>query len=166
MSNYFLPIIILLIIIYGVIKNINVYDSFIKGAKEGIEIGISIFPSILAIIFSTRIFISSGMLDLILKIIEPIINIPISILPIIFLRPISSNASLSIMINNFTKYGVDSYIGILSSVLQGSMDTTFYIISIYLSTLGIKKTKNVLTICLMSNLLAIVLSIIIVNMFK
>lgn len=164
MNNYFLPIIVILIIIYGIIKKCNVYDSFIKGSKEGIEIGINIFPSILAIIFSTKIFISSGLLNFILSIFKSITFIPIEVLPIALLRPISYNASLAIMINNYVKYGVDSYIGIISSVLQGCTDTTFYIISLYFGAIGIKKIKNALYLSLLVDFIGIILSIVIVNL--
>ena len=166
MSNYILPIILILIIIYGHYKKINVYDSFVKGAKEGIEISISIFPSILAIIFSSRIFISSGFLDFLLKLIKPIINsiIPYQVFPIMLLRPISANGSLSLMIDIFNKYGPDSYLGVLSSTLQGSMDTTFYIISLYLGVIGIKKKKKTLSLSILLNIIAIILSIIVVNL--
>ena len=97
MNKYILPIIILAIIIYGLSKKNNIYDSFLKGCKEGIEIGINIFPSLLAIIFSSRILIASGFIDYILKIIGPILDIlkfPKEVFPMAVLRPISGNASL------------------------------------------------------------------------
>ena len=166
MSNYFLPIILILIIIYGN-KKINVYDSFIKGCKEGLEVSLSIFPSILAIIFSSRILISSGFLDFILNLIKPILNLisfPYQILPMSLLRPISANSSLSIMIDIFKKYNPDSYLGVLSSVIQGCMDTTFYIISLYLGVVGINKAKKTLLLSILVNIIAIILSLIIVNL--
>lgn len=158
MSKFILPLIVLLIIIYSV-KKCNIYDSFIEGIKEGLEISISIFPSIIAIIFSSRILISSG-IDYILSIFKPSF-IPKEILPLIILRPISGNASLSIMINNFKKYGVDSYIGYLSSIIQGSIETTFYIISLYFGSVGIKNTKNTLFIALILNIIGIICALII-----
>lgn len=164
MSNYILPIVIFCILIYSINK-CDIYESFLKGAKEGIEIGISIFPSIIAIIFSSRIFISSGLLDFILKIIKSLLNfIPIQIFPMIILRPISFNASLSIMIDIFSRYGVDSYLGNLSSVIQGCMDTTFYIISLYLGVIGIKKIKYTLYLSLLINIIGVILSILLVNL--
>lgn len=156
MSNYILPIIILIIVVYSINK-CNTYESFIKGCKEGLNTSISVFPSILAIIFSSRILISSGILNSIFK---------FKILPIILLRPISFNASLSIVIDNFSKYGVDSYIGNLSSVLQCSMDTTFYIISLYLGMLGIKNTKNIILLCLVINMISVIIGILITNLTK
>lgn len=166
MSSYILPIIIFLIVIYGVIKKCNVYDSFIKGSKEGIEIGISIFPSILAIIFSSRILISSGFIDYLLSILEPLLeflSFPKEIFPMAILRPISGNASLSLMLEIFSKYGVDSKLGFIASTLQGSTDTTFYVISLYFGVVGIKKIKHSLYAALLVDLIGIITTILLVN---
>lgn len=165
MSNYILPIIVFLIIIYGV-KRCNVYDSFIEGAKEGIEISLSIFPSILGVIFSTRIFIASGFFEFLLDLLKPVLNLvsfPIEVFPLAILRPVSGNAALSLMIENFKKYGVDSFIGTLSSIIQGSTDTTFYVISLYFSAIGIKKTKHTLPLALLVDLIGIITAIILTN---
>lgn len=163
MSNYILPIIIFIIVLYAIIKKINMYDSFIKGTKEGLEISLTIFPSILAIIFASRIFIASGFLDFILTLLKPILttlSFPIQIFPMVILRPISGNASLSLMIDNFVKYGVDSYIGYLSSLIQGSTDTTIYVISLYFGVIGIKKIKHSLYIALLVDLIGIIVAIV------
>lgn len=166
MSNYILPIVIFIIVIYGVIKKCNVYDSFIKGAKEGLQIGITIFPSILAIIFSSRILISSGFIDFLLETLTPILNFisfPIKIFPMAILRPISGNASLTLMIDIFSKYGVDSFLGFLASTLQGSTDTTLYVISLYFGTIGIKRIKHTLFAALLVDLIGIISAIILTN---
>ena len=166
MSNYILPIVIFIIVIYGVIKKCNVYDSFIKGAKEGLQIGITIFPSILAIIFSSRILISSGFIDFLLETLTPILNFisfPIKIFPMAILRPISGNASLTLMIDIFSKYGVDSFLGFLASTLQGSTDTTLYVISLYFGAIGIKRIKHTLFAALLVDLIGIIYAIILTN---
>lgn len=163
MSTYILPITLFIIVIYS-IRKCNLYESFIDGCKEGLSTSLSLFPAILAIIFSSKILISSGFLDFLFNILDRIFKIPGYILPIIVLRPISFNASLSIVIDNFSKYGVDSYIGNLSSVLQCSMDTTFYIISLYIGFLGIKNTKNIFILCLLVNVMAIIIGIIITKL--
>lgn len=165
MSNYILPLIVLLIIIYS-IKRCNPYDSFIEGAKEGISIAISIFPSIIAIIFSTRIFIASGFFEFLLNLLEPTLNLlsfPKEVFPLAILRPVSGNAALSIMIENFKNYGVDSFIGTLSSMIQGSTDTTFYVISLYFGVIGIKKIKHTLFLALLVDLIGIITAIILTN---
>lgn len=167
MNKYILPIIILAIIIYGLSKKNNIYDSFLKGCKEGIEIGINIFPSLLAIIFSSRILIASGFIDYILKIIGPILDIlkfPKEVFPMAILRPISGNASLAMMESVFRMYGVDTYIGKLASTLQGCTDTTLYILTMYFGFVGVKKIKYSLYVGLLSDLIGIIASIIIVKL--
>lgn len=168
MSNFILPIVIFLIVIYGFFKKCNVYDCFIKGTKEGIDIALSIFPSILAIIFSSKIFISSGFLNFILSFLEPtlkIVSFPIDIFPMAILRPISGNASLSLMIDIFSKHGVDSYNGLLASILQGSTDTTLYVISLYFGFTGIKKIRYSLYVALLVDLIGILFAIYFANIY-
>lgn len=167
MNKYILPIIVLIIVLYGIIKKHNVYDSFIKGTKEGLEIGLGIFPSLLAIIFSSRILISSGFIDFLLKIIRPFLDLvrfPKEVFPMALLRPISGNASLSLMVEVFSRYGVDSFLGKLASTLQGCTDTTLYVLALYFGTVGIKKIKYSLVAGLLADLIGIISSIIIVRL--
>ena len=147
-------------------KKTNVYESFIKGSKEGMEIGIGIFPSLLAIIFSSRILIESGFIDFLLKLIGPILEIikfPKEVFPMAVIRPISGNASLALMIDVFSKYGVDTYLGKVASILQGCTDTTLYVLSLYFGTVGIKKIKYSLFVGLLVDVIGILASIIITN---
>lgn len=167
MNKYILPLIVLVIVIYGMFKKNNVYDSFIKGAKEGLEIGMDIFPSLLAIIFSTRILISSGFVSFLLHLIGPVldfIKFPKEVFSMAILRPISGNASLAMMESVFRKYGVDTYIGKLASTLQGCTDTTLYILTMYFGSIGVKKIKYSLYAGLLSDLIGIIASIIIVRL--
>ncbi len=168
MNKYILPIVVILIVIYGIVKKKNIYDSFIKGTKEGIDISFNIFPPLLAIIFSSRILIASGFIDFLLRIIGPaleIISFPREVFPMAIIRPISGNASLVLMIEIFSKYGVDSFLGILASIIQGCTDTTLYVISLYFGTIGIKKIKYSLFVGLLTDLVGIIASIIITNIF-
>ena len=167
MNKYILPLVILFIIIYGIVKKNNIYDSFIKGTKEGLEIGLNIFPPLLAIIFSSRILISSGFIDFVLDIIGPFLNIikfPKEIFPMSMLRPISGNASLVLMTEIFKRYGVDSFLGKVASTLQGCTDTTLYVIALYFGTIGVKKIRYALYVGLLVDLIGIVSSIIIVRL--
>lgn len=118
-------------------------------------------------IFAINIFTNSGFLDYFLSFISKvfnIINFPAAVFPIAIIRPISSSASLAYLNNIFKLYGPDSYIGLLSSVMQGCTDTTFYIISLYFGSVGIKKIKYSLFAGLCADLIGIVASIILVNL--
>ena len=128
----------------------------------------TLFPTFIAMILAINLFINSGFLNFFLSLFKPIfnmINVPVEILPLAIVRPISGSASLAYLNNIFTKYGPDSFIGLLSSVLQGCTDTTFYIITLYFGSIGIKKIKYSLFAGLCADLIGIIASIIIVNLF-
>jgi spore maturation protein B len=167
-SSIILPILILIILIYGIKSKKNIYDLFIKGTKEGLEIGINIFPSLLAMIFSINILVSSGFLDFLLELLKPVMNlikVPVEIVPMAIMRPISGNTSLILMTNIFNRYGVDSLLGSIASTIQGSTDTTLYILTLYFGRVGIKKIRYSMIVGLISDLIGIIMSITIVNIF-
>ena len=129
---------------------------------------LNLFPTFLAMILAINLFTSSGILDFLLTMVKPVFNIlkvPKEILPLALIRPISGSASLAYLNNIFKKYGPDSFIGLLSSVIQGCTDTTFYIISLYFGSVGIKKIRYSLISGLFADLIGVIASIIIVKLF-
>lgn len=119
-------------------------------------------------ILAINLFVNSGFLDFFLSLFTPLfnlINVPIEILPIAIIRPISGSASLAYLNNIFQSHGPDSFIGLLSSVMQGCTDTTFYIITLYFGCIGVKKIRYSLFAGLCADLIGIIASIIIVNFF-
>ena len=167
-SNLIIPALVLFIIIYGVSKKINIYDEFIEGSKESFTMTLKIFPCLLAMILGINIFLKSGILDFFMNLINPIFNyikIPIQALPMMIMRPISGSSTLAILNNIFIDYGPDSLIGRLCSVIQGSTDTTLYVITLYFGSIGIKKIRYALWAGLFADLVGITASVIIVNMF-
>lgn len=168
LSKLIMPILILVILIYAFIKKTNMYDSFIEGAKEGVEISCNLFPYLLAMIFGINLIIKSGFIPDLLNVFKPIFNflkVPLEILPMAIIRPISGNASLALMNDVFTKYGVDTFLGRLASVMQGSTDTTIYILTIYFGVIGIKKIKYAMWVGLISDLVGFIISFIVVSLF-
>ena len=157
-SSLVLPILILIIMIYSY-KKVNIYDEFIEGSKESIKLTINIFPNLLAMLLAVNIFINSGILDYIIK----IFPFPHEEIMMILLRPISGSTSLAILNNIYSKYGPDSRIGTLSSVIQSSSETTFYVISLYFGSIGIKNTRYALIESLLCDLVGIIISVIVVN---
>ena len=167
MANLFIPFIVLSIIIYGTYKKIDIYDTFIIGVKEGLDLTLKIFPTIFSMTICINILIRSNIIKDIVKIIEPILNYlnyPTSLVPLAILRPISSSSSLVIMDNILKTHGPDSLIGRTASVLQGSTDTTIYILGLYFSSVGIKKTKYALIVGLLADLMAIIFYFYIINL--
>lgn len=159
-SNYILPLLVLFILIHAIYKKVDVYDTFIEGAKESFEMALKIFPCLLAMILAINIFIKS---NIIANLFSFISLIPNEILPMILTRPISGTSSLAVLTNIFETLGPDGYIGTLASFIQGSTDTTFYIITLYFGSVGIKKIKYAMWAGLFADLLSVVLSIIMVN---
>lgn len=156
MSNYILPVIVLVIVMYGVYKKIDVYDVFIEGAKDSVKLVINMFPCILAMIFAVNIFLNSGLLEIFSN---------SKILSIILMRPISANASLSILNDIFKIYGPDSYIGFVGSIIQGCTDTTFYILTLYFGSVKIKKMRYSLFVCLCADLIGAISAIFLARIF-
>ncbi len=157
----------LVIIIYGYIKKVDIYDTFIEGVKESFSMIGNLFPTFLAMILAVNLFINSGVLNYVLSLLSPIfsrLNVPIEVLPLAIIRPISGSASLAYLNNIYAKFGPDSFIGFLGSVMQGCTDTTFYVISLYFGSIGIKKIRYSMFAGLMADLIGIIASIIIVNM--
>ncbi len=154
--------------IYGIKKKVDLYDTFIEGSKESFDLIFSMFPCMLAMIFSLNIFLKSGMIDYIFYILKPIIGIfkiPIEVFPMILLRPISGSASLAFLNNLFSEHGPDSIIGLMASVIQGSTDTTFYVLTLYFGSIGIKKIRYSLWAGLFADLIGILSAIITVKIF-
>lgn len=166
-SNLILPIIVIGIIIHGVYKKVNVYDTFVEGTKESFDMVITMFPFILAMILGINLFLSSNFLSIFINFLKPVLDflkVPIDILPISIIRPISGSASLAMLNNILEVNGPDSFIGRLASVIQGSTDTTLYVITLYFGCIGIKKIRYALWVGLIADLIGIIASIIIVGL--
>ena len=161
MSVFFIPFIVLGIVIYGTIKKVNVYDSFIGGAEEGISLCLKMFPSLLAMILGVNIFINSGFINF-LKPIFSYFRIPFDIFPIALMRPLSGSFGIGALNNLYEKYGPDSLISVLASVIRGSSDTTIYIISLYFGVVGVKKIRHALWLGLFCDFLMVLFSFILV----
>jgi len=167
-SIIILPLIVLIIVIYGYKQKINIYDSFLKGVTEGLKTSFNIFPNLLAMIFAVNLLISSGLIEYTFSFLKEILakfSLTSDILSMAFFRPISGNASLAIMNNIFKNFTPDSIMGRLASIIQGSTDTTFYVLALYFGSIGIKKTRYALKVGLFADLVGIVMSFILVYIF-
>lgn len=168
MINYFIPLVVIIIIIYGIYKKIDIFDTFLIGVKEGMKLSINLFPTIFAMIIAITMITDSGIINYICNLIKPLfikIAFPTEVIPLAILRPISGSSSLVVLNDILTKYGTDTLIGRLASVMQGSTDTTIYIISMYFTSVGIKKIRYSLIVGLLADLLSVIISFIMVNIF-
>lgn len=167
-ANLLIPLITITVIIYGIYKKVDIYESFINGISEGLKLSLSIFPTIMAMVIAINLLINSNILIDLVKFLSgflKIIHFPEEILPLALLRPISSSASLVIMNDILKVHGPDSYIGYIASIIQGSSDTTIYILGMYFSSVGIKKIKYSLTVGLLADLIGVIIAIIVVSIY-
>ena len=158
-----IPFTILIIVVYGIIEKQSVFDVFLKGATEGIQIIVGIFPTLLGLFLSINILRASGIIDAITNLALPILNllkVPAEILPLAILRPISGSASMAVATDIMNNFGVDSLIGLISSTIMGSTETTLYTIALYTSVVKIKKTRFVLIAALLADLVGMLTSVV------
>ncbi len=161
-SSSLIPIIILLIVTYGIIKKVKIYEVFVEGAKEGLKICKNIFPYLLCMLLAIKVFRESGILEYIINFIEPLTNllgIPKEVITQIFIKPLSGSGALGVFTDNIKTFGPDSYLGVLSSVLMGSTETIFYTIALYFGAVKIKKIRHTLWTAIMAEIIGVILAI-------
>ena len=161
-----IPLIIIIVVIYGLVDKKKIYDIFVEGVKEGMEIVIKLFPTLLGIFLAVGALRSSGILDIVttlLSVVTSKIGFPSEVIPLALLRPISGSASLAIATDIMKTYGVDSKIGLIASTIMGSTETTFYTIAVYTSCIGVKKIRFVLVAALLADLVGMIASAVIWN---
>lgn len=168
-SNIAMPLMIIIIVLYGVIERKKVFDIFLEGAKEGIGIVLNIFPTLVGLFVAIGALRSSGIIDLIVNFLTPVLNLvnfPTEILPLALIRPISGSSSIAVATDIMNKYGVDSNIGLMASVIMGSTETTVYTIAVYTSSVGIKKTRFVLWASLIADFVGIITSVVLCRLLS
>lgn len=162
LSNAIIPIMITLIVLYAIIEKVKVFDTFIEGAKEGANIVISLFPTLIGLFVAIGALRSSGIINFFINILSPITNcigVPNEIMPLALLRPISGSASIAVGTDIMQQYGVDSQIGLIVSTIMGSTETTLYTIAIYTSVVKIKKTRGILIAALIGDIVGMLISV-------
>jgi spore maturation protein SpmB len=155
----------------GIRKKVNIYDSFIEGAKEGFSIAVKIIPFLIAILVAVGVFRASGAMDYLIKSIEYIVALAglntdfVPALPTAFMKPLSGGGARGVMIDTIQAYGVDSFAARLAGTFQGATDTTFYIIAVYFGSVSIKNTRYAVTAGLIADLAGIIAAIFIAYIF-
>ena len=170
-SNVILFSIIVFFILLGVKEKINVYETFIEGAKDGFQIAIKIIPFLVAILVAIGVFRSSGAMDYIINGISAFfswigVNTDfIPALPTALMKPLSGSGARGMMVDAMTTYGADSFVGRLTSTVQGATDTTFYVLAVYFGSVGIKNTRYAVTAGLIADFAGIIAAILIGYLF-
>ena len=170
-ANVFLFSIVLIFITSGVRKKINVYETFVEGAKEGFSTAVRIIPYLVAILVGVAVFRASGAMDIIIKGIEYVFKLSgldtsfVGGLPVALMKPLSGSGARGLMVDAMKTYGADSFIGRLSCIFQGSTDTTFYILAVYFGSVGIRKTRHAVACGLIADLAGVIAAISVCYLF-
>ncbi len=145
LSFWMVPLLIAALVLFGWARGVRVYESVVEGAKEGFQVALRIIPYLVAILVAVAMFRASGCLDLFVAAVSPLTapwGLPAEALPMAVLRPLSGSGAFGVMSEILATHGPDSYLGYLVSTMQGSTDTTFYILAVYFGAVGIKKTRH------------------------
>ncbi len=170
-ANVFLCAIIACFIIAGMRKKINVYETFIEGAKEGFQTAVRIIPYLVAILVAIGVFRASGAMDFLIDGIAWFVALLggdtefVGALPTALMKPLSGSGARGLMVDAMTTYGADSFVGRLACLFQGATDTTFYILAVYFGSVGIRKTRHAVTCGLLADLAGIVAAVFICYLF-
>ena len=170
-ANILLMTIITGFIVAGVRKKVNVYDAFIEGAKDGFTTAVRIIPYLVAILVGIGVFRASGAMDMLIGGLRACVDACgvdaqwVDAMPTALMKPLSGSGARGMMVDAMTTYGADSFVGRLSSIFQGSTDTTFYILAVYFGSVGVSKTRHAVTCGLLADLAGILAAIAICYLF-
>jgi spore maturation protein B len=154
LSYFVLPVILVGFPLYGVIKRVPVYESFVEGARDGFQVAVRIIPYLVAILFAIAMFRASGAMDFLARALAPVlglIGIPPEVLPMAIIRPLTGSGSAGIVVDMIKQYGEDSILVKMAAVMFGSTETTFYVIAVYFGAVNIRKTRHAVPVGLIAD---------------
>ena len=158
-SLWLIPAIILVVLLWGVIKKIPVYETFIDGAKDGLKVSVDILPYLIAIIVAVSMLRASGFFEIAQQLLSGILDwlkIPVDVLPVMFVRSLSGSAVLGLFSEIANNFGPDSYVTKLAAIMVGSSETTFYVLAVYFGSVGIKKFRHALLAGILADIIGII----------
>lgn len=165
-SNFIIPLVIFYVIGFGLLMRKNVYDDFVRGAKDGLSTVVGILPTLIGLMVGVGILRASGFLDFIstkISLLTNHINLPADLVPVIIIKMFSSSAATGLVLDIFKEYGPDSRIGLITSVMMCCTETIFYTMSIYFLTAKVKKTRYTLAGALTATLVGVTVSVILAD---
>lgn len=166
-SNIIIPLVIFYIIAYGVFSKTNVYEDFVRGAKEGLRTVIGILPTLVALMTAVGVLRASGFLTFLGNLVRPLsdrVGFPAELVPLAFIKMFSSSAATGLVLDIFKNYGTDSLVGLITSIMMSCTETVFYTMSVYFIAAKVTKTRYTLKGALISTLAGIVASVVLAGM--
>ena len=165
-ASFALPAILILFVVTGAFKRINVFSAFLNGAADGMRSFVGVAPALIALFFSVKLFRSSGIIVFLSGFISPVtekLGMPDGILPLALLKPVSGSGSTALLCDIFDTYGPDSITGLTASVLCCSSETTFYTIDVYYGSCKVSNTRHTIAAALCGDIAAVIFSVLFVN---
>ncbi|MDD7148634.1 MAG: spore maturation protein [Lachnospiraceae bacterium] len=162
LSNIIIPLVIFYIVAEGILAKTNIYEDFIKGAKDGFQVVIRIMPTLIGLMVAVGILRASGFLDFVGRItggLTDSLGYPSELIPVTIIKMFSSSAATGLVLDLFKRYGTDSYIGLVTSIMMSCTETVFYTMSVYFMAAKVTKTRFTLTGALLSTLAGIMASV-------
>lgn len=162
MSAWAIPVLLVLIPLYGISKKVPVYESFVEGAKDGFDTAVKIIPHLVGMMVAIGVFRASGAMDLLIGWLRPAleyVGVPGEVLPLAILRPITGSGSLAFTADLIGEHGPDSMIGRIASTIQGSTDTTLYVLTVYFGAVGVRNGRYALKVGLFSDVVGFVAAV-------
>ncbi|PYZ98476.1 spore maturation protein [Alteribacter lacisalsi] len=166
LSLWIIPCLIAFILIVATIRKVPAYEAFVEGAKEGVGMSFAIIPYLVGMLVAISVFRESGAMEFFIDLIRPAlhaIGVPADIVPLAMIRPLSGTGALGMTSDLIATHGPDSFIGRLASTMQGSTDTTFYVLTVYFGAVGIKKMGDALKVGLLADVIGIAAAITVVT---
>lgn len=166
-SSWLLPLVFLIIVLYGYSKKVKVYETFVEGAKEGFNTAVMVMPYLVVMLAAIALFRSGGAMEILAKgfnFIVPEKYLPSEVVLLAVVKPLSGSAARGVMLDILQTFGPDSFRGFLASCVQGSTETTFYVIAVYLGAVGITRSRHIVVAGLSAEAVAVTVSTIIANL--
>lgn len=167
LSSWALPFMVAVIPLYGYLRGVKVYESFIEGAAQGLNLALRILPYMVAIMVAMSLFRTSGALELVTELVRPLTSLagfPAELLPMALIRPLSGGTALGLLAELIRDVGPDSFLGRVASTMQGSTETTFYVITVYFGSVGVTRTRHALTVGLLADLAGMMAAVLVVTL--
>lgn len=161
-SNWAIPLFVFVILAHAFYKGVNVFEAFVEGAKEGYSVAVKLIPYMVGLFAAINVFRDSGAMQLLTTLLGPLLRffrVPPEVIPLMIVRPLSGVAAMALAVDIFEKFGPDSFVGRLAATLEGSTDTTLYIIAVYFASVGVKKARYSIAVGLISDIIGFVAAV-------
>lgn len=167
LSNALVPLLLLLVTVFALLRRVKVYEAFVEGAKEGFAVAVRIIPYLVAMLVAIGMFRASGAMDLVARWLTPVtglVGMPAEALPPALLRPLSGSGTLALVSELMKAHGPDSFVGRLASTIYGSTETTFYVLAVYFGAVGIRRTRHAVAAGLLGDVAGIAAALLVCHL--